>query len=166
MKHLYILRHAKSSLPHAKQEDFDRPLTAKGQTDAQVLGERLDRRALRTDCIMASTARRALATARLIAREIRFRQEDIIGERDLYLAALPTLLTIIKKVDDSKQALILVGHNPGLTDLANHLCEHQVDSLPPCGLLCLSMRTKSWQEISEGVGHFEFFDYPSHSTFS
>lgn len=118
------------------------------------------------DYFMTSPARRAVATARLIANEIGYGLNEIVQEKQLYLANLKTLLTLIKRSDATKNVLLVVGHNPGLTELANHLCKRRIDAIPPCGICCVEINGMSWREISVGAGDFVFLDYPWDGSFT
>jgi len=160
MKRLYLVRHAKSSWKNPDLSDFDRPLNKRGKRDAPLMGEYLKNNREAPELIISSPARRALKTAKIIAKEIGLSPKRILTNETLYLADVPTLVTIIRQIEDSLDAVMLFGHNPGLTMLANYLTDHPVENIPTCGVFCIEFAANSWREISAGGGSVVFFHYP------
>src|SRR3972149_550177 len=73
---------------------------------------------------------------------------------------LKTILKIIQNIDDTKNDVMIFGHNPCFTHLANYLSDANVDNIPTCGVFCVEFDIKSWREVAEGKGVYKFFDYP------
>lgn len=126
-KELLIVRHAKSDWSLDPDNDFDRPLSATGASDAPRIGQWLASASLKPDLLITSPAKRAIDTAHAIADAIHIPGTDIIREPRLYLAGQETLLTVIAEISDRFVSVMLVGHNPGLENLLIHLCN---DPLP------------------------------------
>ena len=164
MKRLYLLRHAKSSWKNQDLDDFDRPLNDRGKRDVPVMGRRLKKANVQTDLIISSPAKRAHKTAKIIAKEIGFPKKRILTDEAIYLADVPTLLDVIQHIDNAFQQVILVGHNPGFTDLATYFTEVQIDNIPTCGIFCIDFDIQSWKEVSARKGKFIFLDYPKKHT--
>lgn len=123
--HILLLRHAKSSWDQPRLRDHDRPLAPRGRRAAPALGSHFAGSGLRIDRIVASTAARAAATARLFAEA--FDDSVPLSFRpDLYHADEMDLLAIaVEEADGRPDAhVMLVGHNPGMHDLALLLCGH------------------------------------------
>ncbi len=160
MKNLVLIRHAKSSWDNPALDDFDRPLNKRGQRDAPVMAGRLKELDITPDLFLSSPAERAVTTARTVAEGIDFPIEKIVQDEDIYLASGEDLLSIISQSDDSIERLFLVGHNPGLTELANHLGDRPIDNMPTCSIYSLVFEITSWKEILFRKGKTEFFDYP------
>ncbi len=161
MKILYIIRHAKSSWSSDAVNDFDRPLNQRGKRDAPLMGEVLDKREVSFDLILSSSARRAKKTSKKIAKKLNYAKEDIIFRDILYLADPEKMITEIKKVDASVQSLAIVGHNPGMTEMINLLSNIDIDNLPTCGVVAISLDIKSWLELSVTTqSEMLFFEYP------
>ena len=159
MKSLFLVRHAKSSWKHPDLPDRLRPLNKHGQRDAPVMGERLAKREIAPDLITSSPASRAMATAKVIAREIGYPEEDIRADERLYGASAFELLEIIQELGDHLDRVMLVGHNPGLTDLANDLgCD--IDNVPTCGIVELAFDIDSWALVDDVEPKQMDFDYP------
>jgi len=160
MKRLYLLRHAKSSWDDDSLSDVERPLNKRGQRDAPMMGQRIHSRGFLPDRIVSSGAVRAEATARAVAREIGYQASRIEREDALYLAGPATLLEIVRRADDTLGSLMLVGHNPGMTDFANALSDLRIDNLPTCGIFCADFSVGHWRNLTPGTGKVVCFDYP------
>jgi phosphohistidine phosphatase len=160
LRRLTLLRHAKSSWQEAGIDDCDRPLNQRGQQDAPVMGRRLLARGSRPSLILTSHARRARDTAQLIARELGYPSEFLQRERDLYLATPEQIMAVIARQADSFRDIIVCGHNPGLTELANLLTGSEIDNIPTCGMAVIDLDMDSWSGITTASGSLHRFDYP------
>jgi len=160
MKHLLLCRHAKSSWKNSSLADFDRPLNKRGKKDGPEMGRRLAERGLQLDLIVSSPARRALETAKLVARELGISRKEIKVERKIYDSFPSALQRIIHQLDDGYDRVMLVGHNPETTMLANILGDLSIDNVPTCGIVALDFAVDAWQDVREGEGILVFFDYP------
>lgn len=128
-RRLIILRHAKSAWPDVP--DHDRPLGARGLRDAPAAGRRLRDDGLLPDRVVCSTARRARETWGLAARELDAAPPPVCYEPRLYDATAPELLDVVRETPDEAGTLLLVGHNPGVQELAVRLAGDGVgDALP------------------------------------
>ena len=159
MKRLFLCRHAKSSWKDMVLKDIDRPLNKRGKKDAPEMGRRLAARGVRPDMIVSSPARRARKTARYLAKALAFARKNIFINEKIYGASAEELLLIIQGFDDAAMVL-MVGHNPETTVLANILGDLDIDNVPTCGVVTLDFSVSSWQEIGKGEGALLFFDYP------
>lgn len=160
MKRLSLLRHAKSSWEGA-DPDRDRPLNERGERDAPRMGARLMARKLRPSLILTSPAVRADTTARSIAQSLGYPTEFIQREERLYLASQDSILEVVTTQEDTFNDLLLVGHNPGFTDVINELLpELRLDNLPTAGIACIDSEADSWADITASKTELVFFDYP------
>lgn len=160
MKTLYLVRHAKSSWGNPEQSDFDRPLNDRGNRDAPHMGKRLKEREVAPDLLLSSPAKRAITTCKVIASVIGYDVSRIKTDRRLYHADEEELMTILGELTDTQKVVMLFGHNPGFTRLANILFDQHIMNLPTCGIVAGKLQIKSWSEISAGIGTLEFFDFP------
>lgn len=165
MKTLYLLRHAKSSWDYPELSDLERPLNERGKRDAPKMGKWLARRFTQDiqlpDLIICSPSVRTLATISKLGHELGLKGEDYQTDRRLYLASPKTLWQIVRTAPDAAQSLMLVGHNPGLTDFANQLCpRHAVDNIPTCGIFALRFNCLQWQQASTEHTEYLFFQFP------
>jgi phosphohistidine phosphatase len=163
-KTLYVNRHAKSSWDHPNLKDFDRPLNDRGERDAPEMGKRLKSKGIIPQLFVSSPAKRAITTARIIAKECGYSSDQIALEEDIYLASYSTLLGIVNGFDDRYDSIIIFGHNPGFTDLVEILTEEDIYNLPTCGICKITFPFDSWELISRGTGTLEYFDYPKNKT--
>lgn len=145
MKTLILLRHAKSDHPPGLS-DRDRPLAARGTLDAPRMGRRLHGRGIRIDRLISSPAVRALATARLVAAALEYPPRRIRVDERLYPGDPEHLLGVIRALDDHALQVMLVAHNPGLSELA-HRCAVQITHLPTCAAAVLEY-DGAWSEFA------------------
>ena len=157
---LTVVRHAKSSWNQAGIDDFDRRLNKRGLRNAPEMGKRLADAGFVVDKIISSPAVRAITTAKLIAKEINFNSQKITQEASIYNASLDTLLNIVTSLDDNLTRVMLVGHNPGFTNLCNYLSNCSIDNLPTCSIVQIKFPTTSWCSITKHTGELINFDYP------
>jgi phosphohistidine phosphatase len=159
-----LVRHAKSSWKQRELPDHERPLNKRGRRDAPRMGERLAQREVEVDLIISSSSTRAVATAEALAEALEYAWDEIVVEERLYEAYAEEILEVIEEQDDWVDHLMLIGHNPGLTSLANHLSSHDIENVPTCGVVQLKYRIGRWAEVGDTEPVEVSFDYPSRST--
>lgn len=159
MKTLYLVRHAKSSWKFPELEDFDRPLNGRGKRDAPMMGQRLRQAGVCPQLILSSPAQRTRKTARALAKAMGY-SSDIRHDDALYDASSEQLLAAVQTVDDTVTTLLLVGHNPELTELVNQLTSHSIDNVVTAGVVSITFSVDHWSEVALGAGQFEKYDYP------
>jgi phosphohistidine phosphatase len=142
MKVLSLLRHA-TAVRDPRFVDFDRPLEAAGEREALRLGMRLRDAQTGFDQIICSPAVRTRRTACLLLQAMGLEQPAIEFEKALYTSSVDRLLRIIARVDDSVERLLIVGHNPELSEIAIFLSA-DAEELSPCTLVNLHWESTSW----------------------
>lgn len=155
-----LLRHAKSDWNSPTRDDFDRPLNARGKRDAPLMGEQLRKRGLRPQLILSSPALRAITTARLVAAELGYEAKSIVTDTNLYLASPATILDVLRAKGAACTDVMLVGHNPGLSELANRIGDVSIDNIPTCGAFTVELHADSWDALGKAAGQLAWFDYP------
>jgi len=160
MKTLYLVRHAKSSWKHPELDDFERPLNKRGKRDAPRMGQFLMNKGIIPDIIISSPALRALMTTKIISDILSYPKNQVTYFDDIYEADISSLFKILSKVKSKYNSAMMVGHNPGMTTIANALTNTRIDNIPTCGVFCTELDISSWQEISENCGELIFFKYP------
>lgn len=160
MLRLILFRHGKSSWDDPACDDFSRPLAPRGLRSVPEMGRRLARRRELPELIVSSTALRAISTARAVAREIGYREDGILEAPDLYLASPDAILAVIRQTPASAHTLMIIGHNPGLTDFANMFEDVRLDDMPTAGMLCAEFDAQDWSSIDPARAHFAWYDYP------
>lgn len=155
---LAVMRHAKSDWGQPGLADFDRPLNGRGREAAKRIGRELNDRHVRFDRVMGSPALRVRQTLEQLekgygqALEIEFEQR-------LYNADLDTLLELVRTIPDRVHAPLLVGHNPGLHQLALNLTDdgdplggQLEDKFPTAALALIELPAVRWGEVESGTG--------------
>ncbi len=164
MKTLYLLRHAKSSWDDSSLSDLDRPLNKRGQRDAPLMGKRLADQKIKIDAILTSPAQRTVETALHFARALKIPKQEIRMSEHLYPGSIGDLLLAIRSCSDKIESLLVIGHNPAITELVNLLGNPEsgteIESLPTCGIAAFEFSCSVWQKIKKRKGQMLFFDYP------
>lgn len=145
MKHLLVLRHAKSSWKHDGLSDHDRPLNKRGLRDAPRIGQLIRERNILPDRILSSTAVRACTTAVQVGEAAGIEEPPVLVPT-FYLAAPSAYLEMLATLDDAAARAMVVGHNPGLEELVYHLTGRD-ETLPTAALAHVELPLDSWSEI-------------------
>lgn len=160
MKQLLLIRHAKSSWNHYNLRDIERPLNKRGNRDAPLMGELLMEKEIIPDAIYSSPAVRASTTAKIIAQKVNYPTEKVINKPEIYEASTNSLLNIISSFSNKNEVVMMFGHNPGFSMLANYLCTSFVNNMPTCSVVQLNFDFDSWQEITPDSATLVGFEYP------
>jgi len=160
MKILTLVRHAKSSWEDSNISDRERPLNARGERDAPLMGKRIVAAGIRPSLILSSPAVRAWTTAKILAHEIGYPREFLQKERSLYLASLDNIIDVLIAQDSEFNSVMIVGHNPGLTTFANFLAPGVTDNLPTAGVVSVGFDQDDWNLHSAPKTELLSYDYP------
>ena len=160
MKSLILVRHAKSSWDSPELSDKERPLNSRGKHDAPMMGKLLNKLGLKAELIISSPAKRARQTAKRIAKEIGYKEEDIQVDNNLYMAGIEDFYDVIGLVNDKVNTLFVFSHNYGITDFANYISNSDIDNIPTCGIVRIDLDIDSWSKIKNEKGKLVFFEYP------
>jgi len=163
MKILTLVRHAKSSWKDTSLADRDRPLNRRGERDAPEMGRRIAAAGIRPSLIISSPAVRAWTTARIIAEEIGYPREFLQRDKGLYLASVNGILDVIVSQDAGFNSLMLVGHNPGLTDFANYLVPGLTNNIPTAGVVSVQLDADDWSLYDKPGVELLFYDFPKNT---
>ncbi|MCB1218524.1 histidine phosphatase family protein [bacterium] len=148
-KTLLVLRHGKAEPAESVEKtDFDRELTARGESNSLVMGDHISQKGLKPDLVISSQASRALKTARNVAS--RCGDPPLEENETMYGAYSPDLLEILMGLDDSVATVLLVGHNPALENLVDELTDSYDTVLKTCSLAVLKTTKKKWADIMHG----------------
>src|SRR5512132_765835 len=117
MTQLFLLRHAKSSWDDSELVDHDRPLAPRGRRAVRLIAEHLGREGVTPALVLCSSARRTRETLERVAPALG-EGISVQIERELYAASEQRLLERLRAVEDGVESLRLIGHNPGVEQLA------------------------------------------------
>ncbi len=160
MKSLLLIRHAKSSWDNPQQNDFDRPLNARGLKDAPLMASRLLDRNLQIDAFISSPAKRARQTCELFMQAFKKDSASMILQSQLYLAEPSVFLQTIKELPADITHAAIFSHNNGITEFANTLTATKVDNMPTCSVFAVQIPIDHWSDFAKAKKEFWFFDYP------
>jgi phosphohistidine phosphatase len=153
MHTLYLLRHAKSSWSDPTLADHERPLSARGRRDAKRIADHLLQLGIAPALVLCSTSLRTRETLALVRPALDAATVSL--ESTLYAASAETLLERLHAVPDEVASVMLIGHNPGLEDLALLLATDGPElkrletKFPTAALATLTLPTTGWQWLSE-----------------
>ena len=160
MKRLTLIRHAQAEDKLLGQRDWDRPLTKRGILDATEMAQRLKQKRLKPSLILSSPAIRTLQTSGLFAEQLS--NIKIETHEELYLATCNQLLEILQLQLVQSNHLLIVGHNPGLTEFADLISDqYRIDTMPTASIITMKLNIPTWQDIRPAIGFDVEFDYPN-----
>ncbi len=165
MKTLTLLRHAKSSWDDLTARDFDRPLNGRGRRAARRIGEEMRRLGFSFDQVIASPAERVVETLKEVEAGYGAPLRPAFDRR-IYLASAEALLEVVHAADDSAATLLLIGHNPGLENLAlllgqaGPLRAEIVLKYPTATLTEIGFAADRWAGVQAGKGEIARFIRP------
>jgi phosphohistidine phosphatase len=169
LKSLTILRHAKSGWDAPVERDFDRPINARGQRGADLVGQYLKRQKLLVDRVVASPAVRVVQTLDIFQPAADLDGIEPHWDRRIYLASAATLMDVVREGGRDARHLLIAGHNPGLEDLILMLVPENADDalradvekkLPTAALARLELDIDDWHALDAGIARITDFIRP------
>jgi len=167
MRRLLLFRHAKAERAEPGRNDLARALTADGRDDAALIGAYMGRHGFRPDLVVVSPATRTRQTRDAAAAALRPAPAAVFNDR-IYDATAQTLLNALKDTPDVTQTLLVIGHNPGLHELALMLVatgdidtrERLGEKFPTAGLAILEFALDAWGKLHARAARLERFVSP------
>ncbi len=160
MKHILLIRHAKSSWDDSSLSDFERPLNERGKTDAPVMAKKLGNKKIKIDALVSSPAKRAKQTAKHFTKEFGLKKKNIVFEPKLYEAGEENFYEVVENFKNKWDSVAIVSHNPGITSFADSLTDTDIDDMPTCSIFAVKVDTDKWKNFRAAKKEFWFFDYP------
>ena len=166
-KQILLLRHAKSSWADPISGDFSRPLNDRGRRSATAMGRQLERLKLRPQMILCSSAKRTRETYDGLGASVD--GVPVEYEDSIYEASVDQLLNVLRGVDDGYDSVMMIGHNPGMEEMAKLLCENHGNAkalermaakFPTGALAVLETDSPSWDELGQGSCQLKAFMRP------
>jgi phosphohistidine phosphatase len=158
MKTVYIARHSHTEEGGFFTKDIHRKLTTQGHTDAKMMAERLLGHTNNIDTIITSNATRALQTAEIYAATLKAPLVEIPA---LYNASYQAIQQAIEQMDNDVHTILLVAHNPGVTNYINSLEIVALDNMPTAGIFGFESAVLSWADLHNNETQYCYFSYPS-----
>ena len=163
MKHILLLRHAKSSWDEPGLDDFDRPLAKRGIKDAPRMGAFVEKCGYVPDHIISSPAKRAKQTASLFSESAGIESRGIQREEDFYYGSAFDYLEAIQKSSEDYETIMVVGHNPKIEEAVSILCSDQRSypvRMPTAALVCVEHPAMKWSQVKEGTARIKWMVIP------
>lgn len=160
MRELVIVRHAHAHGHEPGLEDFERRLDRRGRGEAEAMATKARQLGLVPEHVITSPADRAVATAREFARTLDFPLPRIRHDDRVYLAERNTLVEILRGLPDSLGRVLLVGHNPGLSELADWLTGDDVGQLPTAAVFAVRIDAGGWRELQRDTCERIAYEWP------
>ena len=160
MKHLVIVRHAKS-VPYGYDEDFHRDLKKRGENDSSLVSKELKKLGFTPGLIISSPALRAKRTAKIFADTFGYAPERIQIIEDLYEGvSTQEFVEMLKNLPDENNTVYVFGHNPTVFYLINNLLDSFYDDVPTCSSVGIGFAIDSWKEVDVKTGKKVFHITP------
>jgi len=150
MKTVYLVRHAKA-VKNADTADFERPLDDRGRRNAAEVAGRL-KDAAGLGALVSSPAARALQTAEIIAGILGYPAEKIMKRKALYEQAGTAFHTVIREMKEGCDRIMIVGHNPSITEFTRVLAPDFREEIPASGAVCIELDAPTWKDAADGKG--------------
>lgn len=160
MKSIYFVRHAKSDKGNPMLRDFDRPLNERGYRDAYFMSEQMKKQKQIPEIIVSSPAVRAYSTALIFLKNFGMKTSRLVLNENLYEQPSGKYIDEIKLFPENFKSVMLVAHNPTITEIANSLSDESIDEFSTCGIARIDFDMKRWDEIDSKNGRKIFFDFP------
>ncbi len=151
MKHLYLLRHAKSSWELGGQLDYERGLTERGESDCELIAGVMKQRGIAPDVVVCSGARRTRETLEGVAGALS-KKTPVEFTDDLYRADVSDFLGVLQNIDADAGSALVIGHNPSIHDTAVEVAsggeelERMAAKFPTCAIAELTFKGK-WSKL-------------------
>ncbi len=160
MKTFYLIRHAKSSWEDPSLDDFDRPLNNRGLRDAPIMSQMLKGKRVKPDRILSSPANRAHTTSKYFAQALDIEESAIALHPEIYEAYPEQVIQLIRGLDDTLNTVLVFGHNPSFTSLANMFADDYIANVATCGIVCIESSTDKWSGIDRANTKVKEYLFP------
>jgi len=159
-KTLLLVRHAKSSWDDPFLRDHERPLLNTGINRTAKVSKFLQAKKVHPDLIISSHAVRALETAKLLADGLNYPFHKILIESNIYYRDEEGLFEIALALPDQSEVVMMVGHNPAMTQFANMFLDTKLDYLPTTGVVCVNFNVDEWNKMPQADARLDFYITP------
>ena len=160
MKILYLLRHAKAQPQEIDGTDFARGLSKQGYAEVLEMAEKANMLSIKAELVIASAAIRTTQTAQFFAEYTGLNADVIQSEQRLYNSAIGQYLEVINQLPEGVNNVVLLGHNPTISDLVNYLSNTYEVDLPTAGFVKLCLLSDTWAGVGSGIASIEWVKVP------
>ena len=146
MKTIILMRHAKAEQGNFEISDFERKLTDRGKSDADIAAKILLKKIKKIDLIVTSSAKRTLKTAKIIAENFSIDKNKIQSISEIYEASSEAYIHVLRSLNDEKvKTVIIVGHNPTIAALVAILSGNEIIEFKPSAFAVFNLSIETWK---------------------
>lgn len=161
MKTILIVRHAKTHQADWGEKDFDRKLMKRGEKNAEEIAGFIRSKNLKPDLIICSPAKRTRQTAKILAKELAYKKDDIMFTDDLYEGSVSDYIRAISTAANKKNTLVIVGHNPGISMFSTIMSQEVFSGHMPTGsVVAVQAAVNDWSAFEAAEKELLFFQAP------
>ena len=161
MKTIYLVRHASAVDKSEASTDFERSLTKNGMKDAENMAKKLKEKNITPDLLISSPAKRAFETALILAKELNYPVQNSILKNVIYeSSSAESFLDLVHEAGDKYNSIMLVGHDPTMSQFAQFLIKDFQKNVPKAGVVAIELNKDSWKDIHQKDGELKFFEFP------
>jgi len=145
---LILVRHALTENAKSPQGDFERRLLPEGRKQCELLGEYFREKNFRIETIMSSPAERTRTTANLIANQLALPPGALTYHDSIYTSGMQQVVALIRTQHNQEKTIMLVGHNPTISMVANFFATDITTGLHPCDAVLIQFNSGSWADVN------------------
>ena len=160
MKTICLVRHAKSSWDPPGIADDQRELLPKGIEKTKLVAGFLIKEGVKPGLMISSQAVRAFETAKILADCLDYPLKQILIDRRVYDGPYDRMLDMIYATPNEVDSLMIIGHNPLITQLANLFLHPGIDGMQTSAVVCVSFQTEKWEDIPVSRSEKKFYVFP------
>lgn len=160
MKTLTLVRHAHAHPSQIGEEDIDRHIDTQGIEQAHEIAIQLKNSIPPIEHVITSPAVRAQETAKLLCQTLEY-TADLAQDKRIFINTLDELLRLVHELDDKYQHVMLVGHNPGFSQLGAYLSGDSGVNLSTCGSCILVSEKNCWDDLNFSAAKINLILSPS-----
>jgi phosphohistidine phosphatase len=161
MKRIILLRHAKAVQQEDGLPDHTRALQQRGRIEAEKIARKTKKHGFIPEVILSSTALRAKETAVIFAQVFGYPDKDIQFIDTLYGDLTENaLIGLVKGLNPNTASIMIVGHEPSISDSAKYFTRGFSENVPPGGIVAIDFKADSWDEVRKSAGELVLFDFP------
>ena len=148
-KTLILIRHSKAENRDNTANDFDRALTNEGKSDSLRMADYLKNNGIAPDLIITSSAARAYETALVLANTLSTSEKCFSPTKKLYYCSAKTILDQLFGLGENLNCVIVVAHNPGISDLTRGLSEERSFFMDNTQVSFMEFNIEHWYQIGD-----------------
>jgi phosphohistidine phosphatase len=149
IKRLILVRHSKAQNRESSLSDFERSLTDEGKADSKKMAEFLKNADIKPDLMITSSAARAFETTMIFDEVLKTGEKNILPVRKLYYCSAKTILDQIYCLPETIACILVVAHNPGISDLTRGLSSGKFFYMDNTQVTVLEFKMEHWYQIDE-----------------